>query len=334
MKCWWPLLVTVMTCACPTTEPTRSDAGWPDAGGTEAADASLARPDAGLTLLDGGPPDSGLSAPDAGPAGVTECPTRLPRTGDHDGAAITREGFGCFGGCGPSCKAECLESAVTVNFASSSGECVRCTYRVTACKSHEFCRWHDDCYRQCDLRWAAVHAEAPASPPSNPCYLTCDNVVVHASALCGADWSQLATNDPVVHDSCWDGSMTVFTQLVQAERDRATCANDDRTPRPWAPNFGAWASSETAPATLPLGYSCTNDTDCPDRNQRCDPHAGDYPGVNGWGRCVAAAAPAVDVTPLEATGTQLAHGAAPDGNPCWFGYDCASGHCRQLQCAP
>ncbi len=299
--------------------------------------------DASVTVRDAGPLiDAGiLVVPDAGPpfdAGIIvtrpECPANLPGTGDVAGASITREGFGCFGGCGPSCKAECLTQTVTLALSAGSG-CTSCTYDVTVCKSHELCRWHDDCYRQCDLRWAVDHAEEPASPPSNPCYLNCDNPVVKASTLCGADWSQLLASSPSVKDTCWDGSIVAFTTLAGSrflETPEQCVITDERT-RPWAPNTGAWSGSATTPTTLPHGYSCTNNSDCPDRNQYCNPDEGDYPGVNGWGRCLdTMPSPMLNVTPMSALGTRLVGPGAAIGAACSFGYDCASGRCQALHC--
>ena len=279
-----------------------------------------------------GPP---AQKPDAGTTGSlvvsASCPANLPGTGDTPGTLLTREGFACFGGCGPSCKAECLESTITIAVPEREG-CTRCTYRVTTCKSHELCRWHDDCYRQCDLRWALVHPEAPLRPPTNPCYLNCDNPVVQASTRCGADWSQLFTASPSVRDTCWDGSIVVLSTWAGAEASSSCETLDERT-RPWAPNVGKWASDATTPLGLPRGYSCTHDTDCPDPNQRCDDDEGDYPGLNGWGRCVdLPVAPQRDVTPLPAAGTRLGPLGSTEGTPCWFGYDCASGRCQNHQC--
>lgn len=272
------------------------------------------------------------TATGVGDAGWPQCPANAPGTGDIAGASITREGFGCFGGCGPSCKAECLDDTLTISLAAALG-CTQCTYKVTTCKSHEFCRWHDDCYRQCDLRWAASHAEAPKTPPSNPCYLNCDNPVVHASTLCGADWSQLFSSSGSVRDACWDGSLVVLTTLTSSQHSSSTCGADDVRARPWAPDTGAWGDAAPVPKTLPHGYSCTDDTDCPDRNQRCDPKAGDYPGVNGWGRCIdVTPSRGLDVTPLPAAGTRVVGQSADGGVPCDFGYDCRSGHCEHSRC--
>ena len=80
--------------------------------------------------------------------------------------------------------------------------------------------------------------------------------------------------------------------------------------------------------------SCTLDTDCPDRNQVCDPKAGDYPGVNGWGRCVDAV-PFVDagVAPLLPSATFIVDAGADGGAPCALGYECLSGRCLGGTCA-
>ena len=275
------------------------------------------------------PRDAG--SPELGGPG---CPLTLPGTGDLTGAALTREGFGCYGGCGPSCKAECLERSVTISLPMATG-CTQCSYKVTSCKSHELCRWHDDCYRQCDLRWAKSRAEAPPSPPSNPCYLSCDTVVVHESPFCGADWSQLTAGPaPSVRDVCWDGSIVVFTTLISSQRVQTQCRTDEElSSRPWAPQAGGWSGAERGPATLPQGYSCGDDVDCPDQNQRCDPSVGDYPGLNGWGRCVGQMpASAIDVAALKAEGTRLLGSTKGPDAGCWFGYECASGRCQSQRC--
>jgi hypothetical protein len=275
--------------------------------------------------------DDAGEALDAGPA-VVHCPAQLRDTGEPTGAAIDRDGFGCYGACGPSCKAECLDDTVTVSLPAGDG-CATCTYQLKACKSHALCRWHDDCYRQCDLRWDALHAEAPASPPSNPCYLNCDRPVLDASALCGEDWAQLLTSTPSVRDACWDGSFVLFSTLTHEVQSTGACSvASDLRARPWAPDVGAWNDYANPPTTLPHGYSCSADTDCPDRNQVCDPDAGDYPGVNGWGRCVDAA-PDADVTRLPPTALFTVDGGADGGAPCDLGYQCHSGRCLGGACA-
>ncbi len=321
MRQWWLVVCALTLGACKTAVVE------PDAG--QRFDAGF---DSGLAAEVGANHDGTGSK---GDAGWPECPANVLGTGDVAGATLTREGFGCYGGCGPSCKAECLEDTLTTTLTGTHG-CTRCIYRVTTCKSHELCRWHDDCYRQCDLRWAEGHAAAPASPPSNPCYLTCDNPVVQASAVCGADWSQLlASSSPSVRDACWDGSFVVLTTLTARSNSGGTAACtvfDDRA-RPWAPKTGRWSHAASVPSELPRGYSCGGDTDCPDRNQRCDPKAGDYPGINGWGRCVDLSPfPGIDVRPWPAPGTRLVAPGLDGGAQCLLGYDCASSRCDDQRC--
>lgn len=259
-----------------------------------------------------------------------QCPATLSTTGSLAGESLTREGFGCYGACGPSCKAECLHDTLTVALAAKAG-CTRCTYRVTTCKSHEWCRWHDDCYRQCDLRWATQHSAAPSRPPSNPCYLACDLPIVRASTLCSADWSQVMASTPSVRDPCWDNSLVVFTTLTHVEPTTECLTADDRA-RPWA-TTGSWSPEVSPPSGLPHEGSCAADSDCPDRNQTCDLEAGNYPGMNGWGRCRDAVPPSTGaVAPLPTPGLRLLTDAAPDGARCLLGYDCASGRCEAFTC--
>lgn len=271
-----------------------------------------------------------------------DCPAQLPHTGEPTGAAIDREQFGCYGACGASCNAPCVEDDVTVTHdlapaADGTPRCQTCTYHLKTCKSHSFCRWHDDCYRQCDLRWDAQSASAPANPPWNPCYLSCDNVVAHSSLLCGADWSQvLAGSNPSIADVCWDGSIVAFSNLTAQNTATAACGETrDARPRPWAPDEGLWSSAATPPPTLPEGYSCSKDTDCPDRNQRCDIRAGTIWGINGPGLCVnTTPSPAVDVAPLAPPGLWQKNAELAVGSACTLGYECKSGACVNGLCAP
>lgn len=311
-----------------------SDAGSsaPDTGATDASnDGAGDRPiddGAANTDADDTASDGGIDT-DASP-----CPLRLPATGDPLGVDIERDAFGCYGACGPSCKAECVDSVVAVRWAHD-GACVRCEYRVKECKSHAFCRWHDDCYRQCDLRWEAEHTASPASPPSNPCYRTCDNPVLKAAPSCAVDWTQIGVGGPSVRDACWDGSWVTFSEL-EGSSPEPLAACDDGSPAhaaPWDASHAAWSSDASPTPTLPRGYSCTLDTDCPDRNETCDPDAGDYPGVNGWGRCTDSHL-GVDVTPLVPEGLVIPDAGALSGAPCAFDDMCASGHCAHGVCKP
>ena len=267
------------------------------------------------------------------------CPAQPPGTGEPTGKEIERDLFGCYGACGPSCKAACVDDAVTITrtlapAADGTPRCQTCSYKLTSCKSHEMCRWHDDCYRQCDLRWEAEHTEPAASPPWNPCYLTCDNPVAKASLLCGADWTQIGKSTPSIADACWDGSFVAFTTLTAQHVDATACApTRDARPRPWSPNAGAWSGTAKPGATLPKEYSCSRDTDCPDRNQRCDPRAGSIWGINGPGLCVdRVPSPGVDVTPLRPPGTFTNDDGAPEGAPCSLGFACRSGVCEAGVC--
>lgn len=267
------------------------------------------------------------------------CPAQLPHTGEPTGKPLDREGFGCFGACGPSCNAECTAEDVTVTrtlapAADGTPRCQTCTYKLTSCKSHAFCRWHDDCYRQCDLRWDAQSAAAPPTSPWNPCYLTCDNVVAHSSLVCGADWSQLGADVPSVSDACWDGSLSAFSSLTAQHVSATQCGpTRDARPRPFASSHAAWASTATPPGAPPEGYSCTFDTDCPDRNQRCDIFAGSIWSVNGPGLCVERhPSPGIDVTPMLPPGTWKQGEALAAGEACAVGWECRSGVCESGAC--
>lgn len=270
-----------------------------------------------------------------------DCPAQLPNTTEPTGAAIDREQFGCFGACGPSCKAACVEDDVTITrtlspAADGTPRCQTCTYHLKSCKSHEFCRWHDDCYRQCDLRWDAASASAPANVPWNPCYRSCDNPVAHADLLCAANWSQVGADTPSVSDACWDGSFVAYSNLTAQHVDTTMCAaTKDSRPRPFASDQALYAGTATPPATLPEGYSCTFSTDCPDRNQRCDIFAGSIWGINGPGLCVdIVPSPKVDVKQLLPAGTWTKGQVLAAGTACSLGYQCKSGTCANGTCAP
>src|SRR4051812_40210214 len=56
-------------------------------------------------------------------------------------------GFACYGACGASC--DCVDKAESRAVTCQNGE--KCSWPVTTCKTHSFCRWHDSCYRACDF---------------------------------------------------------------------------------------------------------------------------------------------------------------------------------------
>lgn len=179
-----------------------------------------------------------------------------------------------------------------------------------------------------------AHAERPPTPPSNPCYLSCDYPVATTHLLCGADWAQQFSSAPEVKDSCWDGSIITSTQLVaQTLTENACPLTTERRPRPFAPNQGTLSASDQPPATITKGFSCTDDTDCADRNQWCDPKAGDSPATNGWGRCVNGRdAGPFDITPVPANGLSLKSVLLQSDAGCWFGFECQSGQCSVRHC--
>jgi hypothetical protein len=104
-------------------------------------------------------------------------------------------------------------------------------------------------------------------------------------------------------------------------------------PRPFSPNQGAWSSSDQPPATVTRGFSCTDDTDCVDRNQWCDPKAGDYPATNGWGRCVDGRdAGPFDTTQLPNLGLSVTSVFLGADAGCSFGFECMTGECASGRC--
>jgi hypothetical protein len=213
------------------------------------------------------------------------CPTQFPGTDEASGATVSAVPFPCYGACGPSCKAECVESVAELSLVNEDGSCVSCKYSVSTCKSHAVCLWHDDCYRQCDVRWVSEQSNVPPDTLSNGCYRNCDNPVAKDQPLCSLDWAQQATNQPSVKPDCWDGARVAFSKLLESARLEQNCPATTSLSDPWPSGARAYTGGP-APDALPSGLSCSRDTDCPDRNQRCDSAAGDYPGVNGWGRCV------------------------------------------------
>jgi hypothetical protein len=269
------------------------------------------------------------------PVLVPQCPENIPDTGDLEGLHITRESFGCYGACGPACESECDEGREFVYEVQGDGQCSLCTYVVSACKSHDFCRWHDDCYRQCDHRWAALHEEEPENAPNNPCYRNCDLPVLTATVGCGADWAQLDAGEPQIDPECWDGSFVVYSKLLSSDVVAGACtASTESSPRPFFGQVDLWDDESVPPEAMPQGYSCSNDEDCPDRNQYCELDTTEPGGINGPGRCYdIEPSPGVDLSPLETAGLRSGTDWLPDGEPCVFGFDCQGGHCVDGNCA-
>ena len=267
---------------------------------------------------------------------LPSCPSEIPNTGELDGFGITRKGFGCYGACGPACETECEAPIEFVYSVQGTEQCARCTYTVLSCKSHEFCRWHDDCYRQCSRRWEALHEEDPPSAPNNACYRNCDLPVAETSYACGIDWAQLfEAEEPDIGPECWDGSFVVFSKLVEEELVDGICeGSSDNATRPFAGQAFTWDSSIDPPTELTQDESCGMDEHCPDRNQYCELDIAEPVGLNGPGRCWdLEPSPMIDVRPLEAVGTREASQISPIGALCLFGFDCWSGWCVDGVCS-
>lgn len=266
------------------------------------------------------------------------CPLQAPGTSEPTGDAIDSTGFGCFGACGPSCMAECdnrlLHTARDVVDPAGNPRCVRCSYQLLECRSHAYCRWHDDCYRQCDLRWSSTREGDPPGIPFNACYRACDGPALHGGRTCAVDWAQVTDPSVQLRDDCWDGSSVAFTRLVDAPAvTDGPCPGDgDHPGAPWDPSTAAWHRPDAPPATLPHHSSCEEDTDCPDRNQRCDTGSAHLPGTGGRGKCVDARS-SVDVSPLVPPGLLGPGLLREDGAACALDHQCAGGVCRRGWCA-
>ncbi len=77
-------------------------------------------------------------------------------------------GFGCLGACGPGC--DCVGKTVTTFANCERG--YRCTWPITRCKTHSFCRWHDGCYHACDFNFPGRVDDG--NYQRSLCYWSCD----------------------------------------------------------------------------------------------------------------------------------------------------------------
>lgn len=78
------------------------------------------------------------------------------------------QGFGCFLSCGRSC--ECINR---VNGKTTTTvEEFLCDWETVTCNTHPFCRWHDTCYRNCDITFPGKIDDGNFS--RSLCYLSCD----------------------------------------------------------------------------------------------------------------------------------------------------------------
>jgi hypothetical protein len=284
-------------------------------------------------------PSNGDPVAADGGVGLFSCPLQLRFTSEPTGQGIDPTGFGCFGGCGPSCMAECQESSISRSrdVVTDTGvtACVTCRYQLLECKSHAFCRWHDDCYLQCDLRWADQRGGAPPDIPLNGCYRSCDVPALQDARGCAVDWAQVADPSVTMDDACWDGSYVPFTRLtVGPVVTEGSCPPaDEGHARPWDPLVAGWDDARRPPGTLPRGASCTEDTDCPDRNQHCDRGRPDLPRLNGPGTCVDTfPSPRVNVAPLVPPGLVVPDRKKGAGEGCALDDQCQSGRCLRGVC--
>jgi hypothetical protein len=83
----------------------------------------------------------------------------------------TPQGFACYGGCGPSC--QCAGKEVTTEQGCAEGYPYRCLWQITRCKTHEFCRWHDECYLRCNQIYPGVEGDEKSMSRA-VCYRDCD----------------------------------------------------------------------------------------------------------------------------------------------------------------
>jgi hypothetical protein len=115
------------------------------------------------------------------PAGVRSFPTlqnpgQPPRSGEwplyvYDPVAPSagaEAGFGCYGGCGPSCGCAGAKTAKVLVRETVGGVEQDCTYETVSCLHHRFCDWHDSCYYACDFNFPNWWG------PRSACYRTCD----------------------------------------------------------------------------------------------------------------------------------------------------------------
>lgn len=132
---------------------------------------------------EGSTPASEGVAEASGAIAACICPPTMPDTEpfsipDAVSTAAGQEGeFQCFGACGASCNcAGRTVSEVTVQVGF-----LWCTYEVTTCNTHSFCRWHDTCYKNCDEMFPGVVGDASAQDRTN-CYRACDGSCMSGNA--------------------------------------------------------------------------------------------------------------------------------------------------------
>lgn len=82
------------------------------------------------------------------------------------------EGFACFGGCGASCA--CVGRVDSETTTRENG--MTCSWQLTTCKTHSFCRWHDSCYNKCDYQFPGRVGDH--SFGRSFCYRACDKSCV------------------------------------------------------------------------------------------------------------------------------------------------------------
>lgn len=275
---------------------------------------------------------------DAG-SGPLDCAATLPGSSEPTGAALDPWLFGCFGACGPSCRAECVSQRVErhqrATLEDGGVACVQCAYTLLTCKSHAACRWHDDCYRQCDARFAEEESGEPAYIPLNRCYSACDGPARDTGGLCSADWTQIGDSTPALSDRCWDGSVILFTRLdAPAAVQPGECPTEPPALPALSFSDGTARAQQGQVVTLPegptRGSSCLLDADCPDRNQVCTLRA--FPPGAVCADRPRGAERNVDVTPLVPPGLHTPDNPRQTGLACVVDGQCASRRCAGGVC--
>ncbi len=165
----------------------------------------------------------------------------LPRDLKTINPDLAPYGFGCYGACGPSCKATCrdiapVEKIYRIKAADGTMVTRLCSYKRIECLSDLRCRKHDECYRQVDLQqFAKTHdTSKPPSTLGTTGYRVCDvkgpfldeaskiqrwfsvtdpsQLTPQERNLCFA--SYIVGNVQTGLGDCWDGTTTKYADLA------------------------------------------------------------------------------------------------------------------------
>ena len=177
----------------------------------------------------------------------------LPRELKTINTELDPYGFGCYGACGPSCKATCrdipnVEKVYRVKNTEGAILTRICTYKRFECLSDLRCRKHDECYRQVDLKYYIDHNKDLSSPPSTlgtTGYRLCDvkgpfldeaskiqrwfnvtdpsQLTPQERNLCFANY--IVGNVQTGIGDCWDGTTTKYADLIGERTMSNTDAN-------------------------------------------------------------------------------------------------------------